>query len=111
MRDLKKDGHIRTDDDKQKSRLLPCSLCGTMLPHRRAFPLSKAKLAFRATVDAGEAWLPVRHSRVFCPDPPADTAAFWDDDASRELWKSAERLGMRSFADAIRFDERYRGKQ
>lgn len=104
MKDLRRAGIIRVDDDFTRTRVLPCALCGLLLDHRRAFPVERARLAFRASVVDGEAWLPIVHSRLVCCDPPPDTAAFWDDDVRRENWKAAQRFGLSGLVDGIVID-------
>jgi len=104
MVDLRDMGMV-PDDDKTKSRLYPCALCGVLLLHRRAFPFAVASLAFRASIIDNEAWLPAVHSRLVCPDPPPETAMFWRDAARREAWKAEQRFHARDFAKHVRIVE------
>lgn len=70
---------------------MPCSLCGAPIPHTLAEPFNVAKLIFRATIRGRDAWLPMKHAGPLCPDPPTETAAFWDDDTKRENYKRERR--------------------
>lgn len=73
-------------------QLMPCALCGELLPHQIVDPVNVAKLCFRASLtmraDGGvNVWLPSAHDHRLCPDPPTSTARLWANDEKRESYK------------------------
>jgi hypothetical protein len=107
---------LRRRTDRQP-QVKPCALCGEPIryvavhddrpkagarPRRVSSEIVRtdteptgAALQFRALVDLdGVVWVPAKDAHVdprTCPDPPPETAAFWEHDARRESYKAERR--------------------
>lgn len=87
---------------------LPCSLCGTSIPHQHVEPFQVARRIYRATVVGDRAYVPLAHSAAgFCPDPGPRESALWAErtfDAKREereAYKTARRSAVDKNTAAI----------